>query len=300
MRSGERGVMSQVPIHTHCRAVAESVSLGGRTTAMTRASSIRELYRWLRPAGAVVAAYFAALYFRLLALMFGPFPKDLAEPTAGFTMGLLIVLAGSLFAPRRRLAVALVLAVAGTGVFTGLMSFHPLGTLAGGIVAVVFVAWWFRPHRTCHSTWWVGIGVCAAFFIFIGVVFIRFTDRLAQPEALSPELAQTLGTNALLVTAFYRYDRGGFIDQEWLWRLDAKPEGMAMVVSGLGLRSTNQVPQSFWRMSPHYWPRSMPAGGEAFQSPMFTADSRGADGAHYLLVHDKAQGRAFVWVKDNF
>jgi hypothetical protein len=267
---------------------------------MTSVSSIRELYRWLLAAGAVVVAFYAAVYLRLFAMMFGPFPKDLAEPTAGFTMGLLIVLAGSLLAPRQRLAVALLLAVVGTALVTPLMRLHLLGTLAGAIVAVAFVAWWFRPQRTRRSTLWVGIGVCAAFLTFIGLAYARFTDRFAHPEALSPELAHTLGTNASLVTAFYRYDRGGFIDHEWLWRIDAKPEGMAMVVSRLGLRSTNTVPQGFWRMSPYYWPRSMPAGGEAFQSPMFSGDSRGPDGAQYFLVHDKAQNRAFVWVRDNF
>jgi len=75
---------------------------------------------------------------------------------------------------------------------------------------------------------------------------------------------------------------------------------MALVVSGLGLRSINAVPRGFWRMPPHYWPRSMPTGGEAFQSPMFSGDTRGPDGSHYFLVHDKTQSRAFVWVKDNF
>jgi hypothetical protein len=267
---------------------------------MTSVFSNRELFRWLPAAGAVVVAFFVALYFSLFVLMFGPFPKDLAEPTAGFTMGLLLVLAGSLLAPRQRLAVALALFVAGTAFVTALMSFHLLGTLAGGIVAVAFVAWWFSSRRTGRTTLWVGIGVCAAFFVLGGVVVARFTDRPAHPEALLPDLAHALGTSASLVTAFYRYDRGGFIDHEWLWRIDAKPEAVALVVSGLGLRSTNTVPQSFWRMSPHYWPRSMPAGGEAFQSPLFSGDSRGPDGAHYFMVHDKAEGRAFVWVKDNF
>jgi hypothetical protein len=89
---------------------------------MTSVSSIQELHRWLLAAGALVVAFFAAVYFRLFAMMLGPFPKDLAEPTAGFTMGLLIVLAGSLLAPRQRLAVALVLAVAGTALVTALIS----------------------------------------------------------------------------------------------------------------------------------------------------------------------------------
>lgn len=174
------------------------------------------------------------------------------------------------------------------------------GTLVGGIVAVAFVAWWFSSRRTKRSTLWVGMGVCVASFVLIGVVYARLVDRPAHPEALSPELVRALGTNASLVTAFYRYDRGGFIDHEWLWRIDATPEAMAFVVSGLALSSTNVVPREFWRMSPHYWPRSMPAAGEAFQSPMFSSDSRGHDGAHYFMVHDKAQRRAFLWVKYNF
>lgn len=267
----------------------------------TSAFSARELLRWLLAAGAALAAFFVALYFGLLVLIFGSFLKDLAQPTVGFTMGLLVVLAGSFFAPRQRLAVALVLFAAGTTLAPGILNLHLLGTLVGSTVAVVFVGWWFHSRRTGRSTLWVAVAVCAAFLVFVGVVFARFVDRPARPEALLPELTHALGTNASsLVTAFYRYDRGGFIDHEWLWRIDAKPEAVAQLVSGLGLRSASAVPRDFWKMPPHYWPRSMPAGGEVFQSPLFSADSRGPDGAHYFLVHDKAQSRAFVWVKDNF
>jgi hypothetical protein len=267
---------------------------------MTSAFSRRELFRWLLAAGAVAVAFWVALYFSLFFLIFSPFPKDLAEPTAGFTMGLLVVLAGSLLAPRQRLVVAVVLSVTCTAIAVALLSFHILATSIGGIVAVTFIAWWFHSRRTARSNWWVSISICVTFAVFIGVVFARFVDRPAQPDALSPVLVDVLGTNASLVTAFYRYDRGGFIDRESLWRIDAKPEVMALVVSGLGLSSTNVVPRDFWGMPPHYWPRSMPDGGEAFKSPLFTGDSRGPDGSHYFLVHDKAQGRAFVRVKDNF
>jgi hypothetical protein len=274
--------------------------LGVRAAAMTNAFSIRELFRWLLAAGAVVVAFYAALYFSLFALMFGPFPKGLVAPTAGFTTGLLIVLSGSLLAPRQHLAVALVLCVAGTALTTEPIGVHLLCTLVGGIVAVVFVAWWFHPQRTRRSALWVGIGACASCFVFIGVLFARFVDWPANPETLPPELVDDLGTSTSLVTAFYRYDHGGFLDHEWLWRIDATPEAMTLVVGSLGLHSTKAVPRDFWRMPPHYWPRSMPAGGEAFQSRMFPGDSRGQDGLHYFLVHDKTQSRAFVWVKDNF
>lgn len=266
---------------------------------MTSVFSMREIWRWILAGVAVAIAFFATLAFSLFVLMFGPFPKDLAQPTAGFLMGSLIVLAGSLPAPRQRFVTALTLCLSSIAL-AAVLRFHFLGTLTGGVAAVGFVGWWFYSRRTTRSTLWVSIGLCVAFFIFTGVVYARFVDRPARPDTLAPELVHVLGTNASLVTAFYRYDRGGLIDRQWLWRIDASPEAIALAVSGLGLRSTNAVPRNFWRMPPHYWPRSMPTGGKAFQSPMFSAESRGPDGVHYFLVHDKAQSRAFVWVKDNF
>jgi hypothetical protein len=176
---------------------------------MTRAFWITEIWRWMLAAAAVVVAFFGALYFNLFVLFFGPFPKDLAEPTAGFLMGSLIVLAGSLLAPRHRFATAIVLCVLGTAVVRLLLSFHVLGALAGSLVAVSFVAWWFHPRRTARSTVWVGVAACAAFLVFLGLVYARHVDRPARPEPLAAELTYALRTNAARVTAFYRYDLGG-------------------------------------------------------------------------------------------
>jgi hypothetical protein len=245
-------------------------------------------------------AFFGVLYLSLFVLFFGPFPKDLAEPTAGFLMGSLIVLAGSLLAPRHRFVTTIVLLVLGTVFGALLLSFHVLGIVAGGLVAVAFVAWWFHSRRTARATVSVGAAACAAFFAFALLVYARHVDRPARPDQLPSELAYALGTKASRLTTFYRYDLGGFIDHQWLWRIDAMPDVVALVVSGLGLRSTNAVPQRFWRMPPHYWPRSMPVGAEAFQSPAFSADSRGPDGSHYFLLYDKAHERAYVWFKSNF
>jgi hypothetical protein len=100
--------------------------------------------------------------------------------------------------------------------------------------------------------------------------------------------------------AFYDYDLGGFIDREYLWRIDGPPAVVAALVAGLGLAPAPAVPEAFWRMPPADWPGAMPADGEAFASPDFTAEGRGRDGLHYFLVHDRRAGRAFVWVKDNF
>ena len=249
---------------------------------------------------ATVVAFFGVLYFSFFVLFFGPFPKDLAEPTAGFLMGSLIVLAGSMLAPRRQFLTAIFLFVLATALICLLLSFHAVGAFAGGLLAVAFVAWWFYPSRTRRSTVRVSVAVGTACVVFLSLVYARHIDRPARPDQLPPELIDAVGAQGSGVAAFYRYDLGGFIDHEWLWRIDGKPDVVARVVSSLRLQSTNAVPPQFWRMPPHYWPRSMPPDGEAFQSSAFSADRRGPDGEHYFLLHDKTQGRAFVWLKSNF
>lgn len=259
----------------------------------------REIWRWLIAAVAVLVAGYAALSLSVLVLFFGQYPKDLAEPTAGFLLSSLLIIAGSLLVPRYRVPTAVVLFMLAAS--QGARSWsYLLGTLAGGLVAGAFVAWWFQPRRTVRATLWVSLAAGAAVFVFIGFVYARYVDWPARPEPPAPDLADALGTHVSRISAFYSYDLGGFLDREWLWRIDAKPDVVAFVVRQLGMLNASAVPQKFWRMPPHYWPRSMPAGGEAFQSPMFPADSRGQDGAHFFLLHDKAQGRAFVWFKENF
>ena len=267
---------------------------------MTRTFWTKESWRWIIAAFAVVAVFFGTLYFGLFVLVFGAFPKDLAEPTAAFLMSSLVVLAGSLFVPRYRLVTAIVLFVLSTSLSAALLNLHILGGLAGGFIAVAFVACWFHSRRTVRSTLWVGVVTCLAFFAFIALVYARHMDRPAGRDVLPSELMQALGTNASRVTAFYRYDLGGFIDHEWLWRIDANSDVVSFVISGLGLQSTNVVPQRFWRMPPHYWPKALPTNAEAFQSPAFSADNRGPDGVYYFLLHDKAHERAFVWFKSNY
>ncbi|MDZ4344143.1 MAG: hypothetical protein U1E51_17120 [Candidatus Binatia bacterium] len=132
------------------------------------------------------------------------------------------------------------------------------------------------------------------------MIALRYLDWPAQPDGLPPELREALGVEGTRAVTFYAYDLGGFIDREWLWRIDAKPDLVAQVISSFELRRAGAVPPAFWRMAPHYWPRSMPAGAEAFQSPWFSANGRGRDGAHYFLLYDKMHERAFVWYKNNF
>jgi hypothetical protein len=255
--------------------------------------------RWTLAAGAAVLAFVAALHISLFALFFSAFPKDLAEPTAGVLMTALPVMAGAVLAPRARLVAGVVVCLLAAIASLSVLGADVIGGLAGGLVALAFVAWWFHPRRPRRATMWIGAAAGMALVAFAGLVYARYIDAPARPDALPSELREALGPNATGV-AFYRYDLGGFIDREWLWRLDAKPDVVALVVGGLALRASSDVPAAFWRMPPHYWPRSMPPGAEAFQSRDFSADTRGPDGVHYFLLHDKTGDRAFVWLKNNF
>jgi hypothetical protein len=259
-----------------------------------------EIWRWVLALAAVVFAFFGMLYFGLFVLFFSSFPQDLAAPTAGFLMGLIIVLSGSLLAPRQQNLTAILLLVLVVLLNAFLLRFPILSTLIGGLSAVVFVAWRFHPRRTAASKLYGGIAVFTACLAFSAFAYTRYIDFPARAQKLPLELSQSLGAKASQVNRFYRYDLGGFIDRQWLWRIDAKPEIVSLLVSHLGLQRTTVVSPGFWRMPPYYWPRSLPGDAEVFQSPGFSADSRGQDGEYYFLVHDKAQNRAFLWLKSNF
>jgi len=74
-----------------------------QSSIMTQASRTAMIWRWILVPCASIAAFYGAIYFSLFVLFFGPFPKDLADPTAAFLMTSFIVLAGSFVAPRSEL-----------------------------------------------------------------------------------------------------------------------------------------------------------------------------------------------------
>jgi len=153
------------------------------------------------------------------------------------------------------------------------------------------------PKHGLHSTL-RKLGVLLGGFALI-FVFALLLVRIPLPMKKAPvptELTQFERN----ITAFYHYDLGGFIDSEFLWRIEAAPDTIAEIVQRLKLFQTNAVPTAFYKMSPIGWPDSLPADAGAFQSIGFVGDGRGHDGMHYFLLHDKHQGKAYVWVKYNF
>ena len=257
------------------------------------------IMRWIAVLLVSAGAFFGTLLLNLALTFFVPFPTDLADPTAGFLMGISTVLLGSLIAPRRQGVTSGVLLIA-SSVLATVMNFHFISTLSGGAIAVALVTWWFHPRRKNSQIVWVAVSGVLAAFGFIGLIYSRFVERPARSVPLDASLQQILGTNATNVTLFNQYDLGGFIDSEYLWRIEAPSEVVGLIVNGLKLQATNGAPTRFWNMPPHYWPKSMPAGANVFQSPDFPWSGRGPDGNYYFLLHDKEQGKAFVWFKANF
>lgn len=265
-----------------------------------------EAGRWVLAAAAVAGALYVGLVTSLFGLFLGPYPKDLAEPTAGVLIAMLVVLAGSFAAPRFHVVTAVVLSLAVSGFALLGLLFPPrsqgiAGCVVGGVVSVAGVAWWRRPSRPPRTKplAWGLVGATA--IGALSMVTARYMDWPARADDLPVELREALGERTSRIGAFYSYELGGrFLDREWLWRLDASPEVVSLLVTRLSLHPVAAIPDDLWRMPPHYWPRSPIAGVQAFQSEAFTADGRGRDGQHFFLLHDPSAGRAFVWFKNNF
>jgi hypothetical protein len=98
----------------------------------------------------------------------------------------------------------------------------------------------------------------------------------------------------------YVYSLGGFINREYLWRIDGSPAAIAAVIAELEMEEAKTIPVSFWKMPPYYWPRQLSEGAKPYGSAGFVNEEHGNDGEHYFLLHDTKSNRAYVWFKDNF
>lgn len=122
-------------------------------------------------------------------------------------------------------------------------------------------------------------------------------DFPAIPDSAPSHIEKALsGTDARC----YIYSLGGFVDSEYLWRIDGSPEVIAAVIAELGLKESRSIPASFWKMPPYYWPRRLSDSATPYRSANFVDDGRGPDGPHFFLLHDTKSNRAYVWFRDNF
>lgn len=229
--------------------------------------------------------------------------QPLVETVGGFFIGAASVFPGALLAPRWKAQIGLLLSAATLATLVIIEGFQTsilTSALGGGLFSVSVIVWICGSPLPPRLRYAGGLAACLTLIGFTGLSLSRYRDIPSKPDEAPKFISSALDTNAQSIAAFYQYDLGGFIDHQWLWRIDASTEAIEAIVTRLKLRTTTAVPTKFWRMPPSYWPRSTPIEGDAYQSDGFRAGERGNDGLHYFLVHDKVQGRAFVWFKLNF
>lgn len=146
----------------------------------------------------------------------------------------------------------------------------------------------------------VAVLICATLASLGAVWYAHYIDWPERVDEVPYEVRDALGSRVDRISAFYRYDLGGFIDSEYLWRVDADEETINLLADGLKLQSAASIPDDFLRMPPHYWPRTFDSTWKTFSSPGFRADTRGGDGQFYFMLIDGSRHTAFVWYKDNF
>jgi hypothetical protein len=84
----------------------------------------------------------------------------------------------------------------------------------------------------------------------------HLVDWPIWPDALPEPLLQASGGRRGAIERFHSYDLGGFIDHDWLWRIDARPEVLEAIAQELVLSKAVGAPPGFWDMPPYYWPGS--------------------------------------------
>jgi hypothetical protein len=161
-------------------------------------------------------------------------------------------------------------------------------------LGIAGVTLWFIPRdgRIVRQRLWAG-GFLLAFWSLFGA---SLYDWPAWPDATPEPLVRATGGKPGAIERFHCYDLGGFIDHDWLWRIDARSDVLQSIAPSVGLEKVDSVPPGFWEMPPYYWPRNLPPGAQLYSTPGF---SHGA-GEQYFMLIDARHRLAVVWVKSLF
>jgi hypothetical protein len=96
---------------------------------------------------------------------------------------------------------------------------------------------------------------------------------------------------------------GGFIDSQYLWRVEIGLELIPAIMRQFDLRElqvADDVPSGFWRQWPYWWRPPRTGAARYFIRPGFEGNARGDDAGHYLMAYDEAHKVLYVWHKNNF
>lgn len=101
----------------------------------------------------------------------------------------------------------------------------------------------------------------------------------------------------------YRYQfLGGFLDDAYLYRFDAKPDVINRLITAWDLKPIDKITDlsRLWKQPPLWWAPGSASQCDVFLSPGFRLDTRGADGDHQLMIHNKQADMVYLWIKANF
>lgn len=236
-------------------------------------------------------------YARFEAALLLPFPLHLNIAIGGALAAALAIAAVAAVAPRsQRLQFVMWTAILSSATEVVMVYFYreaPAGALpaaAGTAAAAV----WLAPASTALLRR-SGIVLSVGYVMLLSACFL---DWPSIPNEVPYQLATIVDSKS--VNRFCSYPLTSFIDSEWLWRIDARPEVLDSIATKSGMTTCATIPNAFWRMPPYYWPRAIPTGGQVYCTPSFPAHGRGSDGWHFIMAVDVNRSRAFVWFKNNF
>jgi hypothetical protein len=254
----------------------------------------------------VVSIVFVALlpcaaYLFFCGIILPLFPPVLKPQLSAFLASALAILvvvlvASASFARRLAAWMAVVMLAQSLAAFRLLhLPWFGACTAAIGIVALVLCAMAMVGERKRTGQFVLPGALMAT---FVALLAASYLDWPEQPDPLDWPLSEVTADHRVIIDKFYRYPLAGFIDREFLWRIDATPEMLKAISSKLRMSTSETAPAQFWRMPPYYWPRSLPTGARLYSTPYFPATGH-SKGIHYFMLVDAKRGRGLVWVKDN-
>lgn len=125
-------------------------------------------------------------------------------------------------------------------------------------------------------------------------------DREEWPYSLQ-DACSAIGEDR--VTGIRVCHLGGFIDDEFAWRLKVEPDAAKELFELLGVKRADEtlpMPEVFSNRRPRWWSLAKGEQRELYLSPLFEIDERGNDGEHYCVLYSRNSNTVRVWHKSNF
>ncbi|OGN29838.1 MAG: hypothetical protein A3A33_00935 [Candidatus Yanofskybacteria bacterium RIFCSPLOWO2_01_FULL_49_25] len=265
---------------------------------MEQQKNLSTVVRWILIPLIAVALSRGISIIIFLALLVGIVDWASSLALYGFLFTSTLMLAGSITAPQHKKQAAFVLWILATLISliymreeVSVMALY--GSICGGALALILMKIWSAKQSLSLKK---RIAILSTIFlVLVGLGYARYKDFPSFPDPLPHQLRNISGIREFHVVAL-----GGFIDEDFVWRIDTDGQTIERVASILQARATNDVPKEFLGGGPYWWPKRLPKQYRAFRSEWFVADRRGSDGVHYFLLYDQDQQRGYVWVKNNF